>query len=133
MKYAILMLLSLSVSAKCIHSPDRALLARAIYEEANTESDKGKRAVMDVILNRTKLRHLSVNGVLIEQSQFSWASKCIRSPDKKMLAIYDRVSRMHPIVPAKTEYFVRTNMRARWISKLKVVKTIGKHKFMMEK
>ena len=49
-----------------------ACLARAVYQEANTQGDGGREAVMAVIVNRAMQQHKHVCDVVKQPSQFSW-------------------------------------------------------------
>jgi spore germination cell wall hydrolase CwlJ-like protein len=49
-----------------------ACLARAVYQEANTQVESGKEAVMAVIVNRAVEQQRHVCEVVRQPSQFSW-------------------------------------------------------------
>lgn len=49
-----------------------ACLARAIYQEANTQGGRGKEAVLAVIVNRAIKKQKHVCDVVKQPSQFSW-------------------------------------------------------------
>ena len=49
-----------------------ACLARAVYQEANSQGKRGKEAVMAVIINRAIKKHKHVCDVVRQPSQFSW-------------------------------------------------------------
>ena len=52
-----------------------ACLARAVYKEANTQGERGKEAVMAVIVNRAIEQHKHVCEILKQPSQFSWVKQ----------------------------------------------------------
>ena len=47
-------------------------LARAVYQEANTQGERGKEAVMAVIVNRAIKKQKHVCAIVKQPSQFSW-------------------------------------------------------------
>ena len=49
-----------------------ACLARAMYQEANTQGERGREAVIAVIVNRAIKQQKHVCGVVRQPSQFSW-------------------------------------------------------------
>lgn len=49
-----------------------ACLARAVYQEANTQGWRGREAVMAVIVNRAIKQHKHVCDVVRQPFQFSW-------------------------------------------------------------
>ena len=49
-----------------------ACLARAVYKEANTQGERGREAVMAVIVNRAIKQQRHVCDVVRQPSQFSW-------------------------------------------------------------
>jgi spore germination cell wall hydrolase CwlJ-like protein len=49
-----------------------ACLARAVYQEANTQGESGREAVMAVIVNRAIRQQKHVCEVVRQPSQFSW-------------------------------------------------------------
>ena len=52
-----------------------ACLARAVYQEANTQGERGREAVMAVIVNRAMQQHKHVCEVVRQPSQFSWVKR----------------------------------------------------------
>ena len=49
-----------------------ACLARAVYQEANTQGERGREAVMAVIVNRAIRQQKHVCEIVKQPSQFSW-------------------------------------------------------------
>ena len=49
-----------------------ACLARAVYQEANTQGKRGREAVMAVVVNRAIRQQKHVCDVVRQPSQFSW-------------------------------------------------------------
>ena len=52
-----------------------ACLARAVYQEANTQGERGKEAVLAVIVNRAIKLQMHVCEVVRQPSQFSWVKR----------------------------------------------------------
>ena len=52
-----------------------ACLARALYQEANTQGERGKEAVMAVIVNRAIKQQKHVCWIVRQPSQFSWVKQ----------------------------------------------------------
>ena len=52
-----------------------ACLARAVYQEANTQGKRGREAVMAVIVNRAIRQQKHVCEVVRQPSQFSWVKR----------------------------------------------------------
>ena len=67
-------------------SADLYLIASVVYSEANTESERGKRLVIDSILNRIDSNKFpdSLEGVITQDSQFTRISD-IKSKDKEIV------------------------------------------------
>jgi spore germination cell wall hydrolase CwlJ-like protein len=73
----VLLLLSSSVYAsEALHRMTQngavACLARAVYQEANTQGERGREAVIAVIVNRAIKLQRHVCEVVRQPSQFSW-------------------------------------------------------------
>lgn len=49
-----------------------ACLARAVYQEASTQRERGREAVLAVIVNRAIKQHRHVCEIIQQPSQFSW-------------------------------------------------------------
>ena len=52
-----------------------ACLARALYQEANTQGERGREAVIAVIVNRAIKQQKHVCGIVKQPSQFSWVKR----------------------------------------------------------
>ena len=73
----VLLLLSSSVHAsealyKMTQNGAVACLARAVYQEANTQGERGRGAVLAVIINRSIKQQKHVCEIVKQPSQFSW-------------------------------------------------------------
>ena len=78
-RLALLMFLLLSSSVhasealyKMTQNGAVACLARAVYQEANTQGERGRAAVLAVIVNRAVEQQKHVCEVVRQPSQFSW-------------------------------------------------------------
>ena len=116
------------------------LLAFTIFCEASSESLTGKIAVASVIKNRVTDNYLTV---LLQPKQFS----CYNSADEVLkhiarlelktflecLVIAESIhsGTIKPSVNAK--WYVKKNVKTVWMSKMKVEKVIGEHKFLTER
>ena len=81
-RLALLMFLLLSSSVNASEALYRmtqngavTCLARAVYQEANTQGERGKEAVMAVIVNRAIKQHKHVCNVVKQPYQFSWVKR----------------------------------------------------------
>ena len=76
----VLLLLSSSVHAsealyKMTQNGAVACLARTVYQEANTQGERGREAVVAVIVNRAIDQQKHVCKVVRQHSQFSWVKR----------------------------------------------------------
>ena len=78
-RLALLVLLPLSSSVyaseafyKMTQNGAVACLARAVYKEANTQGERGREAVIAVIVNRAIKKQKHVCEIVKQPSQFSW-------------------------------------------------------------
>ena len=105
----------------------------AVYYEARGEPDEGKKGVMQVILNRARLRKQSLCEVVTAPHQFVWYStKISLAVDENTLARYNEVARIDAVVSADTQYF-HSGKKPVWAGKLQWEKTIGGHHFYKTK
>jgi len=148
MKYlALLVLLLLSSSVYASEALYRmtqngavACLARAIYQEANTQGERGKEAVMAVIVNRAIKQQKHVCKIVKQPAQFSWVK---RGTSVSKLTDSKESERFVLNVVAKTvrsgynsfrgvEYFyAHKQVKPVWANKM-VCSRIGDHAFCRE-
>lgn len=57
-------------------------MANAVWHEARGEPQKGQRAVVDVVLNRTKAEKAGICSVVFRKGQFTWAKPMWGTPFK---------------------------------------------------
>lgn len=118
-------------------------LAKNIYFEAGSQSDKGKSAVGLVTLNRAKSGKFSrtLCGVISERHQFSWyRDKRSNNPPmksanwKKSLTIARRLvsdsagNRVNDFTKGSM-YFHATRVHPAWRNKMRLIIRIDQHKF----
>lgn len=109
-------------------------LAYTLHKEARGESLRGRRAVLDVIYNRMRIRELTACQVMKQRSQFSWYSKSVKiKMEIKVLTEFFIVDAMQPVLPSNVEYFHTRQIRPSWTRNLKRVAIIGNHVFLAEK
>lgn len=116
--------------ASCVFARDRDCLAIAVFKEANTESLRGQRAVLDVIYNRMRLTNKSACDIVKQRGQFSWVKtyKGNWKATQKQLHRLQKLDSLAPVVPTAT-HFARKEVSNRWTRKFKRVAIIGNHAF----
>ena len=147
-RLALLMLLLLSSSVYASEALYRmtqngavACLARAIYQEANTQGEGGKEAVMAVIVNRAIKQQKHVCKIVKHPYQFSWVkngtsvSKLTESKEseKFVLNVIAKTARTGYNSFNGVEYFYAHNqVKPAWSTKMNCVR-IDDHTFCREK
>ena len=108
-------------------------LYSAVYHEAKGEPSIGKKAVMEVVLNRAKNRKQSICDVVKSPHQFSWYSpKISLKVNVNVLTEYNTVARMGTVVEDSTEYFHSVG-KPSWARGMRLVRVVGNHKFYSTK
>ena len=106
--------------------------ALTIYKEANTESIRGKRAVLDVIENRMQRQSKTACFVIKQPKQFSWHKRGMKlHATKEMLTTFYKVNNMEHVYK-NAEFFHNTSVHPNWKGLRKVGK-IGRHIFYERK
>lgn len=90
-----------------------ACLARAMYEEANTQPYVGRKAVVEVILNRASSSGKHVCDIIKERSQFSWVSQTTnvyrltdsKSSEKDVIRIANELSKGNKVLDDSYKFF----------------------------
>jgi len=90
-----------------------ACLARAMYEEANTQPYVGRKAVVEVILNRASSSGKHVCDIIKERSQFSWVNTNTnvykltdsKSSEKDVLRIANELSKGNKVLDDSYKFF----------------------------
>jgi len=108
--------------------------AYTVMREAGGESLKGKRAVLDVVENRMRLRNLSACQVMSQRGQFSFFTKTtqVRIP-KEALTDYFRVANMRRVLRKDVEYFHNVDVTPEWAGSMINVGNIGRHRFYADR
>lgn len=122
-------------------SADVTCLAKAIYYEAGSESAAGKRAVADVVINRSHHNKFpnTVCGVVYQGAakrrscQFSWACHTPRPIKASSIAWKDseRIAAKALETPSSSSalFFHNTSARPSWANTKHFVTKIGNHLF----
>ena len=124
-----------SVTAQTSKAVSKEILCKAftVYKEAGAESMAGKRAVLDVIENRMRLRDMKACQIMSQKGQFSFYSHGMKvtakSVPKKALTDYFIVANMRRVLSRDVEYFHNRSVKPKWTKKLKRVARIGGHIF----
>ena len=108
--------------------------AYTVMREAGGESLKGKRAVLDVVENRMRLRNLSACQVMTQRGQFSFFTKNteVRIP-REALTDYFRVAKMRRVLKKDVEYFHNVDVTPEWAGSMINVSNIGRHRFYADR
>ena len=101
-------------------------IAQAIYAEARGESDRGKRAVGHVIVNRAKKTGLTPCQVIRQPGQFQFKLKTKYSGSAWEKA-YQIASYLGDDPTGGAKYFHSTRVHPRW--RYRITTTIGNHVF----
>jgi spore germination cell wall hydrolase CwlJ-like protein len=108
--------------------------AFTVMREAGGESLKGKRAVLDVVENRMRLRNLSACQVMSQKAQFSFFTKNTEvRVSKEALTDYFRVANMRRVLKKDVEYFHNVDVTPEWAGSMINVSNIGRHKFYADR
>lgn len=131
----LILILSVNCNAKMKHkrnvfSEEQCLLSAIVYE-AGGESVRGKKAVMQVVKNRAKIRQLTICKVISEHHQFSWyGKKPIKKLTKSFKQLLQELEQMDEVFDGVAiEYFHNTSVKPAWAKKLHYVGRVNKHKF----
>ena len=118
-----------------------ACLARAVYQEANTQGEYGRAAVMAVIVNRAIEQQKHVCAVVRQPSQFSWVRNDTnvakltddKEVEKFVLKVVAKTARSGYNSFRGVQYFYAHKQgRPAWANKM-VCSRIENHTFCMDK
>jgi len=113
-------------------------LAICIYHEARGEPKEGQIAVAHVIMNRVRERDKSVEQIVLQPFQFSWANNNRRPPIKNYAALSECLDsamvclseRMQGVdFDGANHYFADSIRPPVWASKMRKIGKIGAHVF----
>ena len=114
-----------------------ACLARAMYEEANTQPYVGRKAVVEVILNRASSSGKHVCDIIKERSQFSWVNQTTnvyrltdsKSSEKDVIRIANELSKGNKVLDDSYKFFyAKALANPSWAGKM-ICKDIHEHTF----
>ncbi len=128
-RYVLLATLLLS-STTSFALTDKDCKAFILFKEANLEPMRAKKAVLDVVNTRMKVKKKSACQIMKEKHQFSfYRPKMKIVVDKEMLEVYDKVNRMQPVFK-EAQFFHHVKVKPKWnYRKLKYLGTVGSHRF----
>ena len=118
-----------------------ACLARAVYKEANTQGDRGREAVVAVIVNRAVDQKKHVCDVVKQPSQFSWVRRGTnfakltesKEAEKFVLKVVANTARRGYNNFGGVEYFyAHKQVKPLWVDKMSCAR-IDDHTFCGEK
>ena len=118
-----------------------ACLARAVYQEANTQGERGREAVIAVIVNRAIKLQKHVCEVVRQPSQFSWVKHSTnvakltesKEAEKFVLNVVANTVRVGYNSFRGAQYFyAHTQGKPSWANKMSCSR-IGDHTFCGEK
>ena len=118
-----------------------ACLARAVYQEANTQGERGREAVLAVIVNRAIKQQKHVCEIVKQPSQFSWVKNGMnvtkltesKEAEKFVLKVVAKTARDGYNSFRGVEYFYAHKQgRPAWANKM-VCSRIEDHTFCEEK
>ena len=105
-------------------------MAIAIFRESNLEPMVGQKAVLDVIVNRMRLRALSACKVIKQKGQFPWAkTQRTWTASKAMLYRLTVLEDMPSVVPSSVSFFHADYVHPSWGRVKRFCCKIGKHIF----
>jgi len=108
-------------------------LALVIHHEARGETETGKRAVAEVVLNRVASPNYpdTICGVVFEPHQFSHIKRSLKADVKPQLALARKLLRgdLPRVLPRGTTHYHNKSVSPTWAAVMKVVTQIGNHVF----
>jgi spore germination cell wall hydrolase CwlJ-like protein len=123
---------------------ERYCMTEALWHEARGENEAGIRAVATVILNRSQSKHYpdSICRVIRQYKQFSYTHQLkdfYPQPKQVEYRKYDLIVRIaeeisegtfKKTLPSNVLWYHTVNVKPKWSEQMKVLKTVGKHKFL---
>lgn len=107
----------------------------AMYFEARGESEEGRKAVANVVINRSINQNISPCRVVSQPNQFSWYKKALQLP-KSEIPEMKRLLEETVDSPDNTKgslYFHNLSVKPGWSKKSVSTVRYGKHKFYRSK
>ena len=127
---------------------EKKCAVEALWYETRGESTKGMQAVLEVINNRKNAKGFpsTICGVVEQPKQFSYRDgfkqgirldvKPYNALEKKahtkVLSVVDQVfkGRYKPLVKEEVLWYTKTDVKTKWMKRMKVQAVIDSHKFM---
>lgn len=118
-----------------------ACLARVMYEEANTQPYVGRKAVVEVVINRAIASNKHVCDIIRERSQFSWVNKntnVYRLTDSKkserdVLTITKEIVSGKQVLSDNTKFFYSKSLASpAWATKMDCIDIVD-HTFCKQR
>lgn len=109
-----------------------------IYHEGRGEPLEGQKAIAHTIMNRVYRRKISVEEVVLERYQYSWANGGARPPIKEYSAFLTSLGVAFEVLEERMSgetfqgvdhYFADRIPMPSWAKGMKLAKKIGKHTF----
>lgn len=117
------MLLSISARAKVA---DESCLAYTARREAENQSLRAVRGVVEVVQHRMKKAHKSCKAVVSQRGQFSWWRKNITMKNTpEWLTRYEESRKLRPVLPRCADHFHSVDASPMWASKMRKATKIG--------
>lgn len=112
---------------------DDKCMASALYWEARGESLAGKKAVQEVILNRSMATGKTVCAVVKEKHQFSWVGKKPFLPlNDDMRWMLQEVKEARPVLRDDAYLYFHSGKKPSWTRRM-ICRMIGNHRFCAER
>lgn len=112
----ILLLLTALLNSECLNCPV-------------SEQEK----IISVVLNRARIRHLSIEEVIMEDKQFSGLHTDAFIPNPALNGLVMRIMLSGPVDSAITHFYLNTCPHKKWMHKLQIAYKELNHTFCKEK
>jgi spore germination cell wall hydrolase CwlJ-like protein len=130
-----LLLVLLMVSSQAhAKAADKICLAYTAKREAENQSIRAQKGVVEVVKRRMQQRKASCLRVVAEKHQFSWWHKNLKmNVEQDWLTKLDNMRTMPSVTPGCSTFFFSDDIRTpSWARKMKVAKREGNMKFLCE-
>lgn len=104
-----------------------ACLAYTAKREAENQSLRAVKGVVEVVQHRMKQQHKSCRAIVSQRGQFSWWRKNIKMKnDPDWLTRYEESRKMRSVLPPCAAFFHSVDVQPSWSSKMRKVARTGK-------
>lgn len=122
--FALLLMLSSSAQARVA---DNACLAYTAKREAENQSLRAVKGVVEVVQHRMQKQHKSCRAIVSQRGQFSWWRKNIKmKSEPEWLTRYEQSRKMRPVLPKCADHFHSVDVQPLWSSRMRRVAKTGK-------